>query len=600
MRGPQIAVSTMTELTASTDTLSSGRASRGRRRSSSASANKSGGFLTFATSLALNLLALALPLTVLEVYDSVIADQAVATLEALGLGLVVIVGLEFILRTAQSAVLTIDAQRAGHRRFAAAVDHELAGSQLARDGMSAERRMERFRALDAYSDYLGGDRRRHLIDLPFSLVFLGALAMIGGWLVLAPLTIALIAALVGRSLLRRVRQAAQAREESAERNAEFLAEILSAMHVVKGVGAEAPFARRQERLSAGAGALFRDNSLATSDIQTASSALTALGAVTTIAFGAALAIQGAISIGALAACSMLSARALQPILRGLAALAERQGALVSASLAEPLFAGPAPARREVADTGPSMPAAVALAGAALLDDHGLVLFEEATLAPPVGGLTLVSADNPDDGVALMRVIAGVVDPHEGRALIDGRDAAAARGAIGEIALVTPTTRLFSGSIIENLTHFGAGADSDAALRVARMLGLDKAVNMLPEGYATRVGDAEFDMLSRSSIAQLVLTRAVAQRPRLLLLDDPAYELDAEARRRLIELIADLRGRTTIIAQPRGDMLDALADARIAIGGGLASLRRASKPRAAHDPSSAAQRPPRAPKKKPRI
>lgn len=549
------------------------------RLASMRAATRSETTLTFAAALVLNLLALALPLSVLQIYDAVIANAALETLVALSMGLIAIVAIEAALRAAQNQVLLIGAQRAGHRRYMEAIDLELGSAQLAQEGMSAERRMEKHRALDALVSYLSGDPRRHLVDLPFALIFLGALALIGGWIVLAPIGVAVIAAIIGAALRARVREASREREASAARSADFVAEVLRATATVKAIGAEAALCRRRERLSTAAGLRFWQTSVAASDVQSAIGALTAVGSVATVCFGAALVMDGVLSVGALAACSMLSARALQPILRGMAALAERQSAIVSAEAAGDLFTPGGrrftPQARRV-DAGPAAPELIA----ATLLHEDRVVFEEASLAPPPGRLTVIAADHAPDGAQMMRAIAGLAPLHAGDAVIDGLQAAEARGALGEIALITPEAGLFRGTIIENLTLFGAGASVDDAIAAARSLGLDETITSLPAGYETRVGESAHELLAEADLSRLRLAGALAQRPRLLLLDDPLYGLGVDDRPRLLKALRKLRGETTVIARPRGRELNALADARIALGGGFATLRRVRRAAAA--------------------
>ena len=71
-----------------------------------------------------------------------------------------------------------------------------------------------------------------------------------------------------------------------------------------------------------------------------------------------------------------------------------------------------------------------------------------------------------------------------------------------------------------------------------MIGLRQVVDKLPDGYNTKLREGVTEALPEGTIRQIVLARAIAQSPKLLLLDEPQAFLDAEID---VELIACLQG-----------------------------------------------------------
>ena len=162
---------------------------------------------------------------------------------------------------------------------------------------------------------------------------------------------------------------------------------------------------------------------------------------------------------------------------------------------------------------------------------------------------------------------------------------AARDRPGRIVVTAPTTRLFRGAIMENLTLFGAAADTEDALEAMRLLGLEGVVGRLPAGYNTMVAMGAGESLSQAHLRMIVIARALAQRPSLLLLDRPELYLDTAAEEKLYQALAGLREQTTIVI--RSDRLGAaqIADDRLVIRGGW--FKQASNDRAVADAKAAA-------------
>ncbi|MEL6980378.1 MAG: ABC transporter transmembrane domain-containing protein [Pseudomonadota bacterium] len=517
------------------------------------------------SALALNLLGLALPLAVLQIYDKIGATQALETLTMIVIGLVVVALLEFGLRLAQSYSLTVDAQRLGYRMTMDAIERQLGRSDAGTD--SGSMLIEKFRALETVAGYAGGAQRRDLIDLPFSGVFLLTIWLIGGVIVLAPLAVIAVSIFVSRILLEYARKLNDERETAARRRADFLGEFFGALLTVKGLGAEPPILRRFERLAAGSARIVRDGYLAAADLQISANVFSSLGSIATVGVGALMVIDGSLTAGGLAACSLLAGRAIQPIARCVGAVSERHKALIAADAAQSLFELPRPHAALFSGSALSRAQAAAPAAVALERvDHtldGATMLDEASIRLPIGGVTQLAIDDTEQGAEMMRLLSGLTAPNGGQVLLDGAPVTERR-QLGEIGIVTPNTRLFRGTIMENLTLFGALADTEDALWAVEAIGSDALIGNLPAGYDTMVTAGAGDSLSEAHLREIVLARALAQRPRLLLLDQPHIFLDGGAEMRISRNLARLRGEMTVVVRSSRAAIDDIADLRLEI------------------------------------
>lgn len=494
-----------------------------------------------AGAFALNLLGLAMPLSVLQVYDRITTNGAIETLAVLSVGLVLVAVVEFSLRSTLSYMLALDANRVGAELHATALEKVLSERGERRSPADMQ---ERFQALETLTEYYAGESRRNLIDLPFSLVFLGAIAAIGGVLVVVPLVIFGCFIAVSSVLLKRSHEVTEEREQLSRRRADFLSELFGGLLTLKGIGAEPLMLRRFERLAKGTAQQFQNATKVSSDLQLVSGFFSNLNVVAMVAIGALLAIDGQLTVGGLAACSLLSGRAVQPLIKAVSALAELQRAMIAADTASPLFAGEGRLRDVQDDV--EMEAADVEARSLTIIRGERTLLDEASFVIPAGGVCVLRGALGSGRTSVLRVMGGLDAKDGGDLLIDNQRIEEFPRDIGQSAIVTASQQPFHGTIMENLTLFGAGADSRDALWAMRSLGADAQIGRLPAGYDTVVGAGVSESMSRALIRQIVMARAIAQKPRLLLLDEPQLYLDDEAERRMLETLLSLRGKSTVI------------------------------------------------------
>jgi ATP-binding cassette subfamily C protein LapB len=164
---------------------------------------------------------------------------------------------------------------------------------------------------------------------------------------------------------------------------------------------------------------------------------------------------------------------------------------------------------------------------------------------------------------LLSLIQGEVEPATGCVMIDGVSTSESRFAAmrRNIAYVGASPVIFSGTIMENLTMFGP-EKRDFARKMAQLLGLEATINLLPDGYETKLGEGIGDDLPMSIAQQVNIVRALTTRPRVLALDEANMLLDAIAEPALIKALNVLGGSLTVIIVAHRPSLLALCDYQI--------------------------------------
>ena len=282
-----------------------------------------------AASIVINLLGLALPLGILQVYDRVIPNASTATLAMLSIGIGVALVVEIILRIVRSRVLAWSAMKlAWKANVDAACRVATAPAELV-DAQPAARWFQRLQAVSTLSDFGMSRTPLLLIDMVFVVIFIPLLFASSGWLAAVPLIVFVFFGLAALERGRDMRNIAAERQVAETKVRDFLVETLNDIVTVKALGTEQQFQRRFERLTEqSAGCTYRIVRLV-DDSQSFAALVSTLTQIATATIGAILAINGEISIGVVACATILAGRIVQPLLRVVSAWNEIQGAMVA-------------------------------------------------------------------------------------------------------------------------------------------------------------------------------------------------------------------------------------------------------------------------------
>ena len=529
-------------------------------------------------SMAVNLLALATPIFVMQVYDRVIGHNGLETLKGLALGILVVVAFDFILRVSRSRVMQIVALKIDVEVGTVLFDKIIALPLRALESRPASFWQQLFRDVDTIRNTLSGQSAMLLADLPFVLLFLGVIFLIGRplFLVFTVLLAAfiLLAWVSGRSLSA---SGGKERNVQAARDA-LVAEMISGRATVKAAALERAIRPLWEERQAGA----IEQSIqrgATSDGYVAIGAeLTQLASIMLTTLGAVAIIDHDLSMGALVACNMLSGRLYGPIGQLVGAWRTYGGFMqavdrLGAVLAEPEDRRVSVIRRE-RPQGHLVVEDVAFAF--VKDQAPAVAIERLEIRP--GGITAILGRNGSGKTTLLKLLLGLYAPQKGRVLLDGSDIAQFTRAelAGWMGTVPQECVLFNGTVRDNIAYGAPGIGDEALLAAAKAAGLHQVVVDLPDGYATQIGEAGSRM-SAGQRQRIAIARALVGDPPVLMLDEPSAALDRQAEEDLRNTLMALAAtRTVVVVTHSPVLLPACRDVVVLEKGRLAAAGPASE------------------------
>jgi len=511
-------------------------------------------------SVALNTLGLVMPLVILLVFDRVIPNQSFETLHLLSLMLVMVVAMELILRRARSVMMGWSAARAArsnHRRF---LDKVLSANSRDFAREDAAVHLERFGAVARLRDHHAGDGQTLAVDMPFTLLFIAMIALIGGALVLVPLVTLILLAVFGLSMRRAQRRVFDRRKTLDARRYAFLSEVIGQILTVKSSSMEQQMTRRFEALQDQAAATSRRLIGFSGFTQSYGAVMAQVSVAGMGLLGAKLVIDERIGLAELAACMLLNGRVTQPLTRMMGYRVQLETIEIAKSTLAEVERLPSaripPPRAAMAGRIEAMRLSVDL------PREGARAFDGLTGCVLPGQTALVEATDGGAVRALFDALAGEVQPVWGNLLIDGLmpvDRVAQRGE-GGLAVLETAPAILTATLLENLSAFGDAARIERAKQFAAELGLEQRIHRLPLGYNTQLGVGgmfEKDPVIRQLIA---LTRVLALKPRVLLMEEPSSVLHDPARRALRACLAGLDApRPTILVSSKDPKIRSLAD-----------------------------------------
>jgi PrtD family type I secretion system ABC transporter len=520
--------------------------------------------LAGAASLLLNLALLMPAIYMVQVFDRVFASRSVETLVMLTALVLLALAFGYCMDTVRARALAWAGGALDRRLSPAALSAVLHRAAAA----TARRDTDALRDIGQLRAFLNSNGIQALLDAPWLPLYVAVIGLMHPLLgVAAAIGAALLFAL--GVLTERLTRADTERVLRGSRAANHHAEALTRnAEAIIGMGmtsmAIAAWRTRHDELLDTQTALGATSSRLAALARTARQGLQ----VAMLGLGAWLVIGADASPGIMVAATILLGRALQPaehLITGWKGLIEARGAWrrlsdrpsplsTASNLVLPVPSGRLEVERVVFATAPIRPALIKGIGFQLEAGESLGL-----VGPSASGKT-----------TLIRLILGIWTPQAGCVRLDGADISHwDRDALGQhVGYLPQDVELFAGTVAQNIARLGP-VDSEHVVEAACSAHAHEMILRLPEGYDTQIGEAGA-VLSGGQRQRIALARALYGNPRLVVLDEPNANLDAEGEMALMAALAELkaRGATLIMVGHRHKLMSQLDKLAVLTDGAL--------------------------------
>lgn len=518
-----------------------------------------------------SLLALAVPIFIMTIYDRVIPTSSHVLLLYLCLGMSIAIIIDLVLRMVRGRMLAYLGGRIDVLLGAAVFQQVMHLPVAMTERASIGAQLARLRQFDTIREFFTGPLAATALELPFVFMFIAVIAIIAGPLAWIPVVLVVLFGISGVLLFPAMRRSVAESSGARAQRQVFLIETLSHSRMIKTNAAEPLWSKRYRDLSAQT-ALTQFKAGHTSQIaQTVAQVLMTGAGVATLGLGVLLVIAGDLTVGALVATMALVWRVLSPLQMAFLSITrveqtrsiiqqvnqlmklelEREPGSVPNRLRS--FKGAIAFNRVSLRHAPT--SEPALAGATF------------TIEP--GRIVVITGTNGSGKTTLLRVVAGLYKPQAGTVLIDDLDirqldVTELRNAV---AFVPQSSQLFHGTIAQNLRLANPIATDDDLRNAAADAALLEDVLALPDGFDTRLSDKVQRQLPNGFKQRLMLARGYVKKSPIVLLDEPGRNLDAEGDAALLRKIESLRGHATVVMVTHRPSHMRIADQIVYLSGG---------------------------------
>ncbi|ARC93878.1 ABC transporter [Vibrio coralliilyticus] len=509
-------------------------------------------------SILINLFAVAAPMFTRLVYDKVVPNLAFETLWVLASGIFVIFLFDLTLKIMRSYFIDV-AGKKSDILISSKLFSKVLGIRMEARPPSVGAFARHLQEFESIREFFTSATIGSLIDLPFALLFLVLIWLMAGNLVLVPIAGVLILIIYSALIQGPLRRTIEEGSRLASQKYANLIESLSGLETVKLFGAQSQFQFRWEEAVAHMANWNIKSRRITDGIQNTAGFVQQASNVGMIILGVYLIAEGDLTMGGLIAATMLSGRAIGPMVQ-LSLLSTRYNqAKSSMTIIEQVME--MPDEQEEGKRYIHRPIV-----------HGKIELDKVTFHypdSPIASIRDLSITiNPGEKVAIIgrigsgkttleRLILGLFKPTEGHVRIDDTDIEQLHhiDIRRNIGCVPQDSQLFYGSIRDNITLGRPLADDRDVMDAANRAGVTVFTQQDPAGLERQVGEGGL-LLSGGQRQAVTIARAFLGRPPVLLMDEPTSAMDNRSEMHIKQQLAQLKpSETLILITHKTSMLD---------------------------------------------
>ena len=520
--------------------------------------------------LIVNMLALAVPLFTMNVYDRVIPNKAIPTLWVLAFGVALALAFDFALRIARSRLVdeigrNLDA-KLSQKLFEKVMNLPMASRQGSTGALA-----KRLSEYELVRDFFASTTVVLLVDLSFLLIFLIFITILAGWLVAVPLVGIALMALAGYTLQKKMGRSAIDAQADASLQHSVLVESIGGLETLKAARAEGQMLGRWRRYAAMTAATQEELRRVTAVAVNLTSSSQQLISVGLLIGGFYRFNAGEMSMGAIIAIVMLAGRAMAPVGQFAFLMTRAKQALTTMDSLQQMMEAEDERQTAARSIVPEIRV-------------GKIEFASVDFAYPGASTNALNGINlkvePGERIGIIgrvasgkstlgRVLCGLYTPGGGVMTVDGLDSRQyhPHQLRDEFRFVAQDSELFSGSVRDNLMLGAAQADDQQLIDAVVRSGADIFLSRDAAGFDFPVGERG-TRLSGGQRSLLVLARALVSPCKLLFLDEPTGSMDTQTENYFIERLRSALSpkQTLIVSTHRHQMLN-IVDRLIVIDGG---------------------------------
>lgn len=524
-------------------------------------------------SFLINIFVMASPIFTLNIYDRVVPNNAIDTMWVFATGIIVIYVFDMVLKFLRSYFLE-NAAKKSDIIMSSIIFERVLNLKIASKPASVGSFASNLKDFDSIRGFFTASSIAALIDLPFSIIFLFIVYVIGGWLVAIPMVSGLVIVIYSLIVEKPMRRSVESTYEASALKNAVLIESLSALETIKALGISGQSQWKWEEAAGGVAQKGLKSKILSNSISTFVNFIVQMNTVSIIIGGVYAIGDKSLSMGGLIAVVMLSSRMLAPLGQVASLIANLQQTKTAYDAIDGIMH--LDVEREDAKKfvqRPSFKGKIEFQHVSLIyPNTDKKVLDDVSFTINPGESVGIIGTNGSGKTSIEKLILGLYEPTEGSILIDGIDIQQIDPADlrENISYVPQDVVLFRGTLKDNIILRAPDANDQQILEVAKLSGLDHFVNIHPMGFDMPVGERG-DGLSGGQKQSISIARAFIHPAPIVLLDEPTNSMDSTHEGHFIRAMKVYRKNKTMILISHKNNLLPLTDRLILLAQGKVIL-----------------------------
>ncbi len=517
-----------------------------------------------------NFLGLSTSIFIMVVYDSIVPNQAIESLVALTIGVLIALFFDFCIKSIRAAFID-GAGKKADSRMSRLIFNQLMSINLASKTSKSGALASVVREFESLRDFFTSATLVAVVDLPFIFLFIYVCYLIGGPLAYVPLACVPIVIFVGLIVQPFLAKLSLESMKTGMSKQGVLVETLQGIETIKATGSQNLMKKRFQEATVQQSELGQKSRMFSQFAINSTVSVQQLAQIAIIFYGVFLIQDGIVTMGALIATVILSGRTLAPLTQLANALTRVNSARTAFKTINDLMSKPVD--RPETDNPLSRPIL-----------KGDIEFRNVSFRYPgapsdtiadlsftikSGEKVVIMGKMGSGKSTIARLLSGLYEPSSGSILIDGVDIRQIDPADfrRNVGFMLQETWLFSGSIKDNIQMGFIEYNDDKILEIARISGVEEFVRLNPAGFDFQLKERG-EGLSGGQKQSINLARALLHSPNTLILDEPTSSMDTATEKIVIDNLAASMSNKTLVAISHRNSLVKLASRVLVIDGGV--------------------------------
>lgn len=508
-------------------------------------------------SLAINIFVLFTPFYIMNIYDRVVPNFATETLWALSIGILVVYLFDISLKTIRAYYIDIVSKKIDIV-VSSRIYEKILNMKLSAKPNYTGAFANNIKDFEQVKNFFSSSTVAVLVDLPFTAIFLVAIAYISGSIVLIPIIFILLLLVYSFFIKKPLHNSIEASNEAISLKNGILIESLNALETIKSLGASGHLRWKWEESTADISKKSMLTKLLSNSITNVNSLLIQSATVFVVIVGVYQISENNLTLGGLIAAVILSSRAIAPMGQFASLISNYEQAKASYNMLDNIMKLPEEREKnKAAIHKEKINGNFKVSNLTFNYDENKKVLDNISLEIKHGEKVAIIGKMGSGKSTILKLFMKLFDEYEGEIIADGIELKQIENADvrKNFAYVSQDSILFNGTLKENILYKYPNASDEVLVKATKKAQLLDFVNSHPLGFDMQVGERG-DTLSGGQKKAVSIARSLVGEYSTLLLDEPTDSMDSRTELNLIkDLKEEIKDKTVILITHKNTMLE---------------------------------------------